>query len=111
MTSPLFWENVFFVVAVINIVLAILSTARWFRAWKINHTKYRWLYLVWIVVSLSICTLYIGITLSTTPGNILLAPWYMIAIRPILTITLAASALTAEMMMIMRTRILRDAHQ
>jgi hypothetical protein len=104
-----FIENTFYVVAVINIILAIWSMIEWGICFKINHTKYRWLYLLWIFTSFTICILYLGITLSTNPGNIMNAPWYMIAIRPILTSVLASSALTAEAMRIMRTkRILNE---
>jgi len=97
-------EFLFYLVAMLNVGLAIWSTIEWGLCYKINHTKYRLLYLAWILISLAFCGLYLGITFSTTPGNILEAPWYMISIRPAITAVLAVSAVTAEMMRFLRRR-------
>lgn len=105
MTLMEFVEDLFFAVGIFNVFLAIYSSIAWGMCFAINHTRYRWLYLLWIIISLVICILYADITFTMPPGNILAGgSLAMIIIRPLITLILGTSALTAETMRFLRKR-------
>lgn len=92
--------------AVINIMLAAWGLFSWGRLFLDNHTKFRWLYLLWILVSIVTGILYAFITLNDDYGMsfVNVAP-YMILIRPVMTLTLASSSVTAEVMRYIRIKM------
>ena len=98
-------EYLFYIVAILNVGLATFSIVEWSINYKANHTRYRWLYLLWILISFLFCGLYLDIVFSTVPKNIVAnATVHMLIIRPAITLVLAASALTAEIMRYIRLR-------
>jgi hypothetical protein len=92
-------DDVFDLITIFNIFLAGWGVYAWATLFKMNHTKYRLLYILWILISVVFCGLYITIAINTEPGQLLeQAPLYMVLIRLAITLVLSASSITAEVM-------------
>jgi NADH:ubiquinone oxidoreductase subunit 6 (subunit J) len=106
-----FLEVLFYSVAIMNIILAIVSIFEWGGNYRANHTRYRWLYAIWILISILFGGLYIYIAIDFTPGSYLAnATISSIIIRPTISLVLGASTITAETVRHLRLmeRLLHD---